>query len=268
MRNISQFFTITAVRNLIYIPKVFFVFKKPIIYLRDYLMLHCSKDYYTTRGWIKVVAKNGDDLWTIFEIFVKQEYGSDFSQCKTIVDIGANTGIATMRFAANSNAVIYSVDPFKKCIDQIKENIALNHFSQRIHPIISAVSNYDGEAILYTTNQTLTSSLHKWFAGDQNNSLKVKTTKIMTLMRDAHIENIDLLKLDCEGSEYEIIESLDKDTAEKIKEMRIEYHNIDNNRTGNSLISNLESKWYQIIKKSLHTDQRDYAWFIWAKYNG
>ena len=48
-----------------------------------------------------------------------------------------------------------------------------------------------------------------------------------------------MLKLDCEGSEYEIIEGLKDENFKKIEKMIIEYHLADSNP---EMLKNLEKK--------------------------
>ncbi len=52
----------------------------------------------------------------------------------------------------------------------------------------------------------------------------MKTTTIDVVIRDYELDHIDLIKMDCEGSEYEIIRSLSEDTFNKIDGFILEYH--------------------------------------------
>ena len=42
-----------------------------------------------------------------------------------------------------------------------------------------------------------------------------------------HLERVDLLKMDCEGAEYEILYSTPSSHLQRISEIRMEYHNLD-----------------------------------------
>ena len=46
-------------------------------------------------------------------------------------------------------------------------------------------------------------------------------------MESNHLERIDLLKMDCEGAEYEILYSTPPSHLERIAAIRMEYHNLD-----------------------------------------
>ena len=60
--------------------------------------------------------------------------------------------------------------------------------------------------------------------------------------KENKIKTCDLLKLDCEGSEYEIIESLEEKYFEIIEKMIIEYHLANSNP---ELLENLKKKLKQ-----------------------
>jgi hypothetical protein len=51
----------------------------------------------------------------------------------------------------------------------------------------------------------------------------VESTTLETLMKAYDVENIRLLKIDCEGAEYEILESSEH-LLDKVKAMRGEIH--------------------------------------------
>jgi len=54
------------------------------------------------------------------------------------------------------------------------------------------------------------------------NSVNIDCVSLKTIFRENSISMCDILKLDCEGAEYEIIESIDQDIAAKIKSIVVE----------------------------------------------
>ena len=76
------------------------------------------------------------------------------------------------------------------------------------------------------------------------------------------LETIDLLKINCEGSEYEILETCTDAEFERIASIRLEYHNMDYpNKNGDSLARFLEARGYKIQRFSQY---RGSSGFIWA----
>ena len=70
-------------------------------------------------------------------------------------------------------------------------------------------------------------------------SIAVESTSLQKIFDEKKISACKLLKLDCEGAEYDIIDSLPAEYLDKIQNMAIEYHFAD---TKPELIKNLITK--------------------------
>ena len=66
-----------------------------------------------------------------------------------------------------------------------------------------------------------------------------------------HLEKIDFLKMDCEGSEYDILYNLETSLYAKIKLISLEFHDLNTlKQSGNSLASFLSKQGFNIIEFS------------------
>ena len=83
-----------------------------------------------------------------------------------------------------------------------------------------AVSKHDGNIPLYLNDDA---SGHSIFLKNSN-STQVKSVTLQKVFELNNIKKCNLLKLDCEGSEYEIINSLPDSYFSMIDKMIIEYH--------------------------------------------
>ena len=71
------------------------------------------------------------------------------------------------------------------------------------------------------------------------------------------------MKLDCEGAEFEILYSTPKHIFKKIKEIRLEYHNISGeNQDISNLTVFLERKGFKMIKFENEHGSFGNAWFV------
>ena len=153
------------------------------------------------------------------QIFVHKEYNVpvDFSP-KTIIDLGANVGYASVYFANRfPDAKIFAVEPEENNYQQAKKNTeaypnitlvkgAVWHKSEHI----SVVDNGLGEAGFMI------------ISGEGPNSVKAYTVQeIMGLMGT---NSIDILKIDIEGAEKEIFETGAEDWVPKTKVLIVETH--------------------------------------------
>lgn len=138
---------------------------------------------------------------------------------KIIVDIGACTGDTSIYFALKGAKRIIAVEPFPKNFEIMKKNIEENHFNESIIPILAACG-YSKKEILIDPNlhDGMRSVLHEFSAG-----IKIPTVTLEAIIKDFDISN-GILKLDCEGCEYETILNSPLSILQKFTDIQIEYH--------------------------------------------
>jgi hypothetical protein len=64
-------------------------------------------------------------------------------------------------------------------------------------------------------------------------------------MKDNSMDQVDLLKIDVEGAEYEIFESISSDDLKRFKHLLIEFHNNHGGRI-NQIIEKIKSANFEI----------------------
>lgn len=147
---------------------------------------------------------------TIFEVLAKK------AQC--FLDIGSHVGYYSL-LAVNSNPEIitYAFEPASGPKHFLNKNIALNNFQNNINPIDIALSNKNGDIDFYEVGNIKYKYLKYNLAGEGNTGTKttsrnfikntVKTTTLNDFVATRSIENIDLIKIDTEGTEIDILKS-------------------------------------------------------------
>ena len=143
-----------------------------------------------------------------------------------ILDIGANIGDVTDVITKKYNPNIYCYEPNIICYNHMLKRFKKN---SKIKIFNVAVSNFTGEAFLYFHEKAKNiaefnqrSSLKREKDGlDINKKVKVDCINIKEIL-DQHNE-IDLIKIDVEGSEYEIMPEIIKN-RNKIKMVLCETH--------------------------------------------
>ncbi|MBK5284702.1 MAG: FkbM family methyltransferase [Bacteroidia bacterium] len=126
-----------------------------------------------------------------------------------IIDIGANTGLYPLTAKAiNPNSKVYAFEPVKRVFMKLRENILLNSFD--INPIEKAVSNNDGIAIIYDTNEehVLSVTVNKNLNPSNIPVIEtpVETMTLNSFVRQNNLPKIDLMKIDVETHEPEVLE--------------------------------------------------------------
>jgi FkbM family methyltransferase len=86
--------------------------------------------------------------------------------------------------------------------------------------------------------------------GNTTERFTVPTIKISEIFEKYNLEKIDVLKVDIEGAEWEVLESLDKNTFDKIHQISVEFHDfIDPTKKDRTkeIVKRLESFGYKSI---------------------
>jgi len=161
------------------------------------------------------------------------------TNCPYIVDIGSHIGISILYFKAlYPNCKILAFEPNPISFGILKENI-FNNGLEDIQLINKAISSNYSLKDFYIDNSDehweSNSSFLKgsWSEKESTKSIKVECTRLDEYIKD--IEKIDMLKIDTEGSEYEILNS-HKNILNKVKNISVEYHPLKDSKIEKILI--------------------------------
>jgi len=181
--------------------------------------------------------------------------GEDASRARVIVDIGASIGtFSIFAGAKGKRAKVYSFEPNPKYFNLLQDNIRLNKLEGRVRPFRSVVSSTTGYRRLFlsrkspTRNSLVGSDL---LETDRERYIKVKSTTLKELFRSNQIRHCDFLKLDCEGSEFEILLNAPPSVLGRIRKISLEYHDGVTEYSHTDLAKFLEGHGFDIKIKPL-----------------
>ena len=139
---------------------------------------------------------------------------------KLFVDVGANLGRYEVLLGKNYERII-AIEPSPENISFLKRNVA-NAKVRNIEFLQCAVSSQNGNATLFYGEHC---GAHTLMNADLNaEGLQVKTITLDTLLKRE--DNVDLVKVDVEGAEWEVLEG-SKEVLPKIKRWVVEVHNLE-----------------------------------------
>ena len=187
-----------------------------------------------------------------------------------IFDIGANTGIYSLvAKSIHPEADVHAFEPVKRVYAKLVDNNRLNGYNIVCHEL--AVSNLDGTALIYDTNDDhiLSVTLNKNLHSVETNVIPtvVNTIRLSSLIEKNEMRGIDLIKIDVETHEPEVLEGLEpylsrdkptllievltEDIGKQIEEIvsgkNYLYFNIDENGGITKTDSILKSDYYNYL---------------------
>lgn len=186
--------------------------------------------------------KKEQNIWGVFIEYFKNEYWCDFNidfNNKTVIDIGSNIGDSSLYFAGQG-AEVYGFEPVKHLYEisnQLKEINPL--IENKLHFFNMGISDKKGKI---TIDQMDSTSL---YSNDE-----IYDVEVTTLSNAIEKYNIkpDILKMDCEGCEYNII--LNTDLSD-FNHIILEHHAKMVGKSYDILINKLLSEGFKIDKLKL-----------------
>jgi FkbM family methyltransferase len=163
------------------------------------------------------------DLETLWQIYCRQVYGVRPDD-RVIVDAGANIGLFTCFAAARARrAIIHAIEPFPDTHGRLAEAIRTNGLDARVvvHPV--ALSSDSGVRTMIASG-TPSQMVHLDLAGGAGDGVAVRTSTLPEFLDALQADSIDLLKMDIEGSEYDVLLSTPRPAFARIRRVNLEYH--------------------------------------------
>jgi len=170
----------------------------------------------------------GFDLGHLIEIYVDKSYGYNPTG-KNIIDIGMSNGDSSIYFAKNGAKKVVGIEPDKRSFNLAVRNIQSSKVDTIVIPLNKALALNDQnvELIVYEDSPNGNSI-------DAENMVKLESEKHIEVVEGITLkkvldifnsEPIDLLKMDCEGCEYAVLNNSNKEIFAKIKALEMEFHN-------------------------------------------
>ena len=200
------------------------------------------------KDYSKIMPFDNAIALPLYEIFIDEIYSQNLcsvTKGDIVVDIGASAGFFSTYAHYRGCQICYAFEPISYVYNAAKEqlknipNLILEH---------KAVDNFTGKANFFIPKEdTIGASLYdssKKYNRPQSTEI-CDVISFMDIVKEKGLVKIDYLKLDCEGSEYNIIESIPDDYLKNnIKKIAMEYHN--NTGQLKKTLDKLESLGFEI----------------------
>ena len=218
-------------------------------YLWDYAGRMQPRQYtLKLRNGLQYILRGGSGDRGIFtEIWLRQLYnpkGFEIHPNDTVIDIGAHIGVFSVYAASKADqGRVIALEPFQDNFQLLQKNRELNHLDN-LTIIAKAVGAQSGQRELFMADDS--SGGHSLYFGKNRKTISVTTISFQELITEQNIQKIDFLKMDCEGSEYEIFYPLPDTIWSIIQKISMEFHEIDEQRNIRTLKQLMESKGFTV----------------------
>lgn len=178
---------------------------------------------------LKCRLKEGFDLGHVLEIFETNTYLQNLKDF-IVIDIGASTADSSVYFAMKGAKKVYGVEPMKESFDIATYNVNINNLESKVHLINAALSNKTGKVELTVSSQnpnanSLNPTETVKTSGIIYDSIRVvETISLREIYSQFNLTRIDLLKMDCEGCEYEVLQNIEQEILSSIDNIVLEFH--------------------------------------------
>jgi FkbM family methyltransferase len=159
---------------------------------------------------------------------------------RTILDIGANVGAASVFFAlAYPDAQVYAFEPGTTPFVLLQQNVELLR-NVRVFPF----GLYSGEtklSLFHGKNDSVESSVCAT-ARTTGEGEQIRLVGACEFLSQHGIESVDILKIDTEGCEVPILQSL-RQSLPGVKVLYVEYHSERDRRTIDGMLADTHVLW-------------------------
>ena len=163
---------------------------------------------------------NGISNGDLFNIFYEKDYNFLPVKDRVVIDIGANIADSSIYFAMIGAKKVIALEPFPKNFEVAQKNITLNGFNDRIELLNAGCCGGQSKDMVLDASangvgcQSMQSSLGS----------NIHFYTLRELINKYNIDSPAVLKIDCEGCEYDIVLSNGKTMLDKFSHIQVEYH--------------------------------------------
>ncbi len=212
-----------------------FIYKE-IIYKNKINLYSISNYKFYVRG-------GTDDIVIINEVF-GGDYNIHPKKKDIIIDIGGHIGSFSIKESKNVQK-IYTFEPNTDNFDLLKKNIKINKINN-IYISQKGISNQAGRKKLFMSPYS--TGAYSIYESEPTRFQQIDCINLEEFIKREKIIP-KVIKLDCEGAEYEILFNLSKSFFKDVKEIVMECHNISEGKNSLAMRNFLISMGYQVNTK-------------------
>jgi FkbM family methyltransferase len=158
-------------------------------------------------GYSWRIAEVVTELQVFEEVFGQEQYRlSPSGSTATVIDIGANNGLFSLYAHLKLPAArIYAIEANPLTYRSLAGNISANALQDAVQPSNQAISATSGTVRFYCSATSGWSSLFPVRGAEGGEAVSVESVSLSAFCATRGIGEVDVLKIDVEGAEYDIV---------------------------------------------------------------
>lgn len=220
-----------------------------------------EKRTFTLRSGQRVLISSPLDVATLAVIFLRGDYGR-VDRGSVVVDVGANVGFFTLWAAGCGAKRIVALEPEPSNFSMLAKNCGDLMKSGVVEALPYGVAAESVERSL-VIRESPTHSLYASNPAEGADTIRIPCLSLDAVLTENGLRVVDLLKMDIEGGEYEVLYGASEETFGRIREIRIEYHNLDDDeRNHAALRRHLERNGFAVAREAPISTASGMLWFL------
>jgi FkbM family methyltransferase len=170
-----------------------------------------------------------EEVRVFWHIFVRRCYHIP-EGCKVIIDAGANIGVFAVWAARQTTSPrIIALEPFPSTFESLLSNIHANRMEHRIFPLRLGLAAEAGIRRIRMCAESPTRGILLQGSPQltDQETVAIQCLSLSDLFAQERLGEVDLLKMDIEGSEWEVLLSTPPSVLRNIRHIELEYHEIN-----------------------------------------
>jgi FkbM family methyltransferase len=190
-------------------------------------------------------------VWEEDDGDARLRYNYPLTEESVVFDVGGYKGEFAATVFCRYNCEVYVFEPMPAFFQTIKDLFAHNH---RVHPYCVGLSDRDGTAEISVSD--ISSSLYI----KNTETVTIQLKSIVAFIKEHQINSVDLMKLNIEGAEYDLLESLlDSGLIGLFKNIQVQFHDF--------IIPNAKERMNRIQERLSATHRLTWQYeFVWENW--
>jgi FkbM family methyltransferase len=182
-----------------------------------------------------------------------------------IIDIGAHVGMFSVYCSVlNPDAKIFAYEPDEDNFEAMKDNLKDNNVKNVVAKNVAVGGKMESRTLYVSNDSHNHSLLSADAAGDFSGEEKmVNVVTLERILEQNRLSKVSLVKMDCEGAEFEILENLSAAAFAAVENFYVECHRYTFEMNPDKLRNIFQKNGFRVEMWSNHYDKR--MGFIFAR---